>query len=357
MISPTGDVIDVGWHEEHDQKFEGSWDQAFRDGWIRIVAAGGEDNLFGDMEIQYRTLTPASLRTLIMYISTRRPYNTYAEFAEPTSASSNTSFFSGTKNAWKKLINWLRQGGTTAVQVNESEEDAKYSMENNKPKFSFIQEELAEARLFRGAKSLQKHSSSSVAETVMSNVLMLEIMRHENPSWAQTYARRTMQFGGRFDAMRPAGTDLHNLISALNSPQAVEKYMANDPIVQIPDMRTKRYFRDMLAGRSNPSSTREFLLKFERSMNISSGPLRSVRRVVADWDKATPGERQMATSRLMLHMNQGKRIEDMYAPFAKMAKKKNYMDKATAGKKGLPLWAKAGAAAAVGYALGRKFNA
>ena len=80
--------------------------------------------------------------------------------------------------------------------------------------FEFLKEELAEARMFKNPNRINATSQGQLADTLYSHLLGLQVMKYENPKAAQAYARKTLSLP--FNAVRPGGTDLHNLLASVD---------------------------------------------------------------------------------------------------------------------------------------------
>jgi len=114
-------------------------------------------------------------------------------------------------------------------------------------------------------------------------VLMLEVIRHYDEKYAKQYASDTYRYAG-FPGMKPAMTDMYNLISAINNQKDLEEYLDVDHTVSAPEFGIKRYLRDIIEGHRYIQRDREFFVKLEDYLKITDGDLKNVRRLVSYWD-------------------------------------------------------------------------
>jgi len=199
---------------------------------------------------------------------------------------------------------------------------------------------------------------ADIGETFFEHMIMLQQLRHENPEAAAKYAKDTLKFYD-FSNVRSGATDLHNLASIIMNPSKFKDEVGADSGIRIPELQFKRWLRDIKAGNMNTSVDRQFLYKLEKELGIKNSILRNMRRIVQDYSMASPNERKMISTRLMLHFRQDRRfMSDIFKPWASTTKGMvpNPEDMEKAQDKGfkVPLWAKAAGAFAAGYWLGTK---
>jgi len=242
----------------------------------------------------------------------------------------------------------------------------KKSYESAEPssdrKFSFIRGELLEARYIRIERNAAGHTMADISETFFEHMLMLQQLRYENPAEAQAYAAKTLRFFD-FSAIRGGATDLHNLAAIIMNPSKFADTVGSAGNIGIPEMQFKRWLRDIKADKFQPTLDRNFFFKTEKQLGIQSSILKRMRRITQEYSLATPGERKMVATRLMLHFRQDRRyMSDIFKPWADTTKNKKMvpelddLDKAKDKGFKVPTWAKAAAAVATGYYVGSKLS-
>jgi|TARA_Y100000114_G_C11761936_1_gene330276 hypothetical protein len=217
-------------------------------------------------------------------------------------------------------------------------------------KFDFINKELTEARYMRTDRDTLGRDAYDIGETAYEQLLMLQQMRFENPGFAKKYAEDTLRFNN-FRGIKPGASDLHNLISIVNNPSKY-KGVTSGGAVSINELELKRYLKDIAAGRNNNNRDRNFLLKLQKDLGIKNSFLKNARRISADYGRASPGERKALSSRMILSQKQdGKFRSDITKQYGKIVNKKGLVPEPD--KKGLPLWAQAAGAFAVGFGVSK----
>ena len=196
--------------------------------------------------------------------------------------------------------------------------------------FEFLKEELAEARMFKNPNRINATSQGQLADTLYSHLLGLQVMKYENPKAAQAYARKTLSLP--FNAVRPGGTDLHNLLASVD---------------KVPQHQVRGYLQGIATGKLDTQVDRRALIMLQRGLGVRSGATNQMRRVIADWPRMLPAERKVAATRLGFALNHSAKGSDFMPGYMKTMKKKDLgIDQATSPLKKNPLvWgAVAGAA-------------
>lgn len=222
--------------------------------------------------------------------------------------------------------------------------------------FEFIQE-LSEAKLFRNPTKLKDASVGQLADSFFNAILGLEILKHTDPAAAQKYAKQTMAYGN-LNGWRSSGSDLHNMAHLLiNNRQYTDK-LDIDRIVSVPELQFKTYLKNLAQGRKDPAFDKRFLLNLQKGLGINSPGLRSARRLVSDWNRTLPNEKQLAATRVYMGLQHDLQQSDMWAPYTRTIKRNKLLIKDAevpkSVKTGTPLWAKMAIAGVAGYAIGRK---
>ena len=218
-------------------------------------------------------------------------------------------------------------------------------------KYSFIREEITEARYIRTGRDALGRDMNDVAESYFEQLLMLQKMRFENPAFAKKNAKDTLKFMN-FASIKPGGTDLHNLASIINNPNKY-KGVTSGGAIRFDELGFKRYLRDIVAGRDNTAMDRTFLMKQQKNLGIDSSFLKQARRVSADYGRSNQGERAGLSARMVNSQRvDGKFRSDISKQYMGTIKNKKLIPQ----DKKLPLWAKAAAGFAAGVALSRAID-
>lgn len=217
--------------------------------------------------------------------------------------------------------------------------------------FEFINE-LSEARLFRNPTNLQDIKVSNVADNFFNAALALQIMHYEDPKKAKQYAQRTLS--GGLDGWKSSGSDMNNMAQILMKPERYSDRVISDRTLSFPEMQFKGWLRNIANSRLDPTYDRKFFLALERQMRVSSPGLKNARRLVADWSRSTGSERATAIGRVARGLSYDLKGSDIASQFTKLAARKGAIAKDAGDSGGFPLWAKAAAAGAAGYYLGKK---
>ena len=171
--------------------------------------------------------------------------------------------------------------------------------------FEFIEEELAEARMFKNPTRIAATSQGQLADTLYSHLLGLQVMKYENPKAAQAYAKKTLSLP--FNTVRPGATDLHNLIASVD---------------KTPQNQVKGYLQGIANGRLDTQADRRNLIMLQRGLGVRSGATNQMRRVIADWPRMLPSERKVAATRLGFALNHSAKGSDFMPGYHKTMRKK-----------------------------------
>jgi len=222
--------------------------------------------------------------------------------------------------------------------------------------FEFVKE-LSEAKLFRNPTKLKDASVGQLADTFFNAILGLEILKQTDPLAAQKYAKQTLAYGN-LNGWRSSGSDLHNLAHLLINNRNYTDKLEIDRVVTIPELQFKTYLRNVAQGKKDISFDRKFLLNLQKGLGINSPGLRSARRLISDWPRALPNEKQLAATRVYMGLQHDLQQSDMWNPFTRTIKRNKLLMKDASIPKsiraGTPLWAKMAIAGVAGYAIGKK---
>ena len=215
--------------------------------------------------------------------------------------------------------------------------------------FEFIREEITEARYIRSASDTVGRDMNDVGESFFEQLIMLQQMRFENPTFAKKYAKDTLKFMN-FTSVKPGGTDLHNLAAIITNPNKYQGVTSGGK-VGIDELGFKRYLRDIAAGRSNTAMDRSFLMRQQKNLGIDSSFLKAARRVSGDYGRSNAGERTALSARMVNSQRvDGKFRSDISKNYMSTIKKNKVVP---VDNKTIPFGAKLAALGVAGYALGR----
>ena len=217
---------------------------------------------------------------------------------------------------------------------------------------------LSESRLFRTKKMANDVNIDDAADLVFVHFLVLNIFNkdYDFAPLASDVAKRTMIFRN-FDYFRTNGTDMY---MALNRLMGKDNDIGDDEKDEIAKERLSLYKPDILRfllhyanNRSDTSFEQRYLLRYQRNLNVQDGMLKSVRRLVGDWDNLSQNQRALVVTRLVQWFRRKARLAEIFPALLKLQKRGNYMvdDKKDDKKK---MWNKpiVKAGAAIGAYIG-----
>jgi hypothetical protein len=231
---------------------------------------------------------------------------------------------------------------------------------------------LSESRLFRTKKMANDVNINDAADLVFVHFLILNIFNkdYDFAPLAGDIASRTMSYRN-FDYFRTNGTDMY---MALNRLMGKDNDIGDDEkdeiakgrlMLQKPDIL--RFLLHYSNNRSDSSFEQRYLLRYQRNLNVQDGMLKSVRRLVGDWDNLSQNQRALVVTRLVQWMRRKARLAEIMPALLKLQKRGNYIVDDSEDKK-KNMWDKpivkaaAGigaiaAAGAAGRALGKRIGA
>jgi len=236
-----------------------------------------------------------------------------------------------------------------------------------KKQYSFLQDEISEARLYRQRNVTSKMTMDDAANFAFLNTLLLYILYSEyatSPS-AMSYADRTIRYQN-FNRYKAAGTDLYFAYYTLlgNDGKEASMYGGTDAMnqarqakVNMPTPMLRKFFNDMAEGRLDPRFVQRFFLRLERGLGISTQNYRSIRRLAMDWTHLNDMEKKLCITRMVQYFRAGYRRAELYPQLEMLASGGYQLQGAkNAEKKGLGTGAKAAAAFVGGYAAAQALS-
>ena len=211
---------------------------------------------------------------------------------------------------------------------------------------------LSESRLFRTKKMTSDVNINDAADIVFVHFLILNIFNkdYDFAPLAGDIASRTMSYRN-FDYFRTNGTDMYMALNRLMGKDGDKDADERDEIaksrlmLQKPDIL--RFLTHYSNNRSDTSFEQRYLLRYQRNLNVQDGMLKSVRRLVGDWDNLSQNQRALVVTRLVQWMRRKARLAEIMPALLKLQKRGNYIVDDSEDKK-KKLWDKPAVKAAVG---------
>jgi hypothetical protein len=211
---------------------------------------------------------------------------------------------------------------------------------------------LSESRLFRTKKMASDVNINDAADIVFVHFLILNIFNkdYDFAPLAGDIASRTMVYRN-FDYFRTNGTDMY---MALNRLMGKDNDIGDDEKDEIARGRLSLQKADILRfllhysnNRNDSSFEQRYLLRYQRNLNVQDGMLKSVRRLVGDWDNLSQNQKALVVTRLVQWMRRKARLAEIMPALLKLQKRGNYIVDDSEDKK-KKLWDKPAVKAAVG---------
>ena len=196
---------------------------------------------------------------------------------------------------------------------------------------------LSESRLFRTKKMAGDVNIDDAAELVFVHFLILNIFNkdYDFAPLAGDIASRTMVYRN-FDYFRTNGTDMY---MALNRLMGKDNDIGNEKD-EIAKGRLSLQKADILRfllhysnNRSDASFEQRYLLRYQRNLNVQDGMLKSVRRLVGDWDNLSQNQKALVVTRLVQYMRRKARLAEIMPALLKLQKRGNYIHKDSSSTK------------------------
>jgi hypothetical protein len=187
---------------------------------------------------------------------------------------------------------------------------------------------LSESRMFRTKKIVSEINVDDAAELAFVYFMLLNVWNkdYDFAPLAKEYAKRTTLFSN-FDMFRTSGTDLYIALNRLigkDQNYDDEKDAIAIQRIRIKPIDIKRYLAHIEHNNSNPQFENTMLMKFQRDLSIQDSMLRSMRRLVADWDNINHSQRALVVTRLTQYVKLRAVKSDAYAPLVTYKNHKGY---------------------------------
>ena len=204
-------------------------------------------------------------------------------------------------------------------------------MEQYREKLQLVNS-LSESRLFRTKKMANDVNIDDAADLVFCHFLVLNIFNkdYDFAPLASDVASRTMVYRN-FDYFRTNGTDMY---MALNRLMGKDNDIGDDEKDEIAKSRLSLHKADILRfllhysnNRSDTSFEQRYLLRYQRNLNVQDGMLKSVRRLVGDWDNLSQNQRALVITRLVQWFRRKARLAEIFPALLKLQRRGNYYNK------------------------------
>ena len=191
---------------------------------------------------------------------------------------------------------------------------------------------LSESRLFRTKKMAGDVNIDDAAELVFVHFLILNIFNkdYDFAPLAGDIASRTMVYRN-FDYFRTNGTDMY---MALNRLMGKDNDIGDNEKDEIARGRLSLQKADIIrfllhysTNKSDASFESRYLLRYQRNLNIQDGMLKSIRRLVGDWDNLSQNQKALVVTRLVQYMRRKARLAEIMPALLKLQKRGNYIHK------------------------------
>lgn len=168
-------------------------------------------------------------------------------------------------------------------------------------------QELHEARMFRRVSQLVEQPFGDISRRIFEHALALEVLSYINPKAAADYAKEILKYQD-FAGFRAQAVDMYNLIVVVLRKERFKDKMDIPDDIVIPELRLKRWLRAIAAGRPDHVDFKAFIMILQNRLQVSSASrsteMLQLRRMVVDWERASPDERKQTIGRLAYYMRE-----------------------------------------------------
>ena len=146
---------------------------------------------------------------------------------------------------------------------------------------------LSESKLISSTSNLEKYDDVELSELVVLYLCSLYMLYNDDhsKSFALSYAKRTIQYGTDFDKWRTSGTDLYVILHGI--PDILDATLL------------VRWLREMSNDHVREQTHRALFSRIDHNFKIKNSAIRSVRRLVMDWDTLSQQDKRSAMTRLL----------------------------------------------------------
>lgn len=191
--------------------------------------------------------------------------------------------------------------------------------------------DLQEARLTRGKDDRKSLEYRDCLERAFLMVMMLEVMRYYRSykASAAKYANKTVMYRD-YTRFRVDSTDLYNFFyfitgddDALNKLKDPDAAATLRKQTRVSVGKLNGYLRNIASSNNPTTSDYQALMSLEKELKITNPHYKAIRRNLADFDTATPMERQQIATRLIFAARTKLSDSDLIILFSKLVADKN----------------------------------
>lgn len=173
-----------------------------------------------------------------------------------------------------------------------------------------VNQELAEARLFRYSRSFGAFTGRQVADLMFLNMLALQLLALEDKTSKQAidYAKKTVAYGN-FSLFRTASTDLYLLAYQLLHPNNshVKMNKHNESINFIKGLKFDqglyvRYLRLLAQARSGTDQAYTYFFRLETQLRIQDSRYKRWRRLISTYSSLKFAQRNALIAQILFEM-------------------------------------------------------
>lgn len=166
---------------------------------------------------------------------------------------------------------------------------------------------VSEARVVRRQNDLQRFTFQDIQERIYLTFLGLSLLKNisaDGKAWVKEYSQNTLTYGD-FSTVRMSGNDLYNMLSVVDGRPDIVKKLKNSRQAEalrqrntLPTLAVKRYLRKL-------TDDYEFLVKLERSFQITNADVRALRRKISDYNNLKASDKA-STNQKVINLLQNK---------------------------------------------------
>jgi len=159
--------------------------------------------------------------------------------------------------------------------------------------FLFIHE-LCESHLIPSRGSLKQWQVSKLSELCYLYFLALRVMllQDDTQKWARDYCHQVGEQND-FDSWRNTANDLYAMLYALSDPNSGAKGSLKD--ISISTSLIRQWLRHV----EDEDRTRQFLMRIDGMLHITDSMMKSVQRIIMNWEDANSRERKDVATKLI----------------------------------------------------------
>ncbi|RYD64235.1 MAG: hypothetical protein EOP83_10290 [Verrucomicrobiaceae bacterium] len=175
---------------------------------------------------------------------------------------------------------------------------------------------LCESKLFPSQKSLESKSRSQIADLAFRYILILRILllEEETRDFAKGYVKKAAEWGN-FHKWHPNANDFYLLLHGLDEVDHPSKTKDHFPI----HLDTiQRWLNALGRGQGNEATTRRIFMRLDSDLKIHSQTLRSMRRIVMNWDDQTTREKADTSEKLFKALRHDAPRSEILKPLMKI---------------------------------------